>query len=104
MFVVWIMYMLGERVHRNEQKNEDKKRVIGGVCERRTRLKELCTFYVVPNANPDGSVRGHLRTNASGANLNRESTVDHLNPCDEEETILGHKMQKRTTDNGEWKI
>ena len=43
MFVVWIMYMLGERVHRNEQKNEDKKRVIGGVCERRTRLKELCS-------------------------------------------------------------
>eukprot|EP00931_Biecheleriopsis_adriatica_P012671 TRINITY_DN113875_c0_g1_i1.p1 TRINITY_DN113875_c0_g1~~TRINITY_DN113875_c0_g1_i1.p1 ORF type:complete len:488 (+),score=56.34 TRINITY_DN113875_c0_g1_i1:69-1532(+) len=37
-----------------------------------SRLKELCTFYVVPNANPDGSVRGYLRTNASGANLNRE--------------------------------
>jgi len=29
-------------------------------------------FYVVPNMNPDGSVRGNLRTNASGANLNRE--------------------------------
>ncbi|WP_295801186.1 M14-type cytosolic carboxypeptidase [uncultured Microbulbifer sp.] len=29
-------------------------------------------FYVVPNMNPDGSVRGHLRTNAAGANLNRE--------------------------------
>jgi len=28
--------------------------------------------YVVPNMNPDGSVRGHLRTNAAGANLNRE--------------------------------
>merc|ERR1711865_636013 len=26
----------------------------------------------VPNANPDGSVRGYLRTNACGANLNRE--------------------------------
>ncbi len=26
----------------------------------------------VPNMNPDGSYRGHLRTNASGANLNRE--------------------------------
>jgi murein tripeptide amidase MpaA len=27
---------------------------------------------VVPNMNPDGSRRGHLRTNAAGANLNRE--------------------------------
>lgn len=30
------------------------------------------TVYVVPNMNPDGAVRGHLRTNAAGANLNRE--------------------------------
>ena len=30
------------------------------------------TFYIVPNMNPDGSVRGHLRTNAVGKNLNRE--------------------------------
>lgn len=29
-------------------------------------------FYIVPNMNPDGSWRGHLRTNAVGANLNRE--------------------------------
>ncbi len=29
-------------------------------------------FYVVPNMNPDGSIRGNLRTNAAGANLNRE--------------------------------
>lgn len=29
-------------------------------------------FYIVPNMNPDGSVRGHLRTNAAGVNLNRE--------------------------------
>lgn len=36
------------------------------------KLKSLCTFHVVPNANPDGSVRGYLRTNACGANLNRE--------------------------------
>ena len=34
-------------------------------------LKEA-VFYVVPNMNPDGSVRGNLRTNAAGANLNRE--------------------------------
>jgi len=36
------------------------------------RCLELATFYVVPNMNPDGSRRGHLRVNAVGANLNRE--------------------------------
>jgi murein tripeptide amidase MpaA len=35
-------------------------------------LLEKAVFYVVPNMNPDGSVRGHLRTNAKGVNLNRE--------------------------------
>ncbi|WP_426416767.1 M14 family metallopeptidase [Aestuariirhabdus sp. LZHN29] len=35
-------------------------------------LLERAVFYVVPNMNPDGSRRGHLRTNAAGANLNRE--------------------------------
>ncbi|TXH89975.1 MAG: hypothetical protein E6Q78_06075 [Rhodoferax sp.] len=35
-------------------------------------LLSHCVFYVVPNMNPDGSVRGNLRTNAAGANLNRE--------------------------------
>ncbi len=35
-------------------------------------LRRRCTFHIVPNMNPDGSVRGHLRTNASGVNLNRE--------------------------------
>lgn len=35
-------------------------------------LLEQAVFYVVPNMNPDGSARGHLRTNAVGANLNRE--------------------------------
>ena len=34
-------------------------------------LKQV-TFHVVPNMNPDGSVRGHLRVNSCGANLNRE--------------------------------
>ena len=35
-------------------------------------LLQNTAFYVVPNMNPDGSVRGNLRTNAAGANLNRE--------------------------------
>ena len=35
-------------------------------------LRQQCVFYIVPNMNPDGAVRGNLRTNAGGANLNRE--------------------------------
>ncbi|REL27024.1 hypothetical protein DXX93_10935 [Thalassotalea euphylliae] len=35
-------------------------------------LLNKAVFYIVPNMNPDGSVRGHLRTNAIGVNLNRE--------------------------------
>jgi murein tripeptide amidase MpaA len=36
------------------------------------RLRQAATFHIVPNMNPDGSARGHLRTNAAGVNLNRE--------------------------------
>ncbi|RZT42630.1 M14 family metallopeptidase [Cupriavidus agavae] len=36
------------------------------------RLLERAVFHIVPNMNPDGSARGNLRTNAAGANLNRE--------------------------------
>ncbi|HTN48191.1 MAG TPA: M14-type cytosolic carboxypeptidase [Burkholderiaceae bacterium] len=35
-------------------------------------LQRMATFHIVPNMNPDGSVLGNLRTNAAGANLNRE--------------------------------
>ncbi len=36
------------------------------------KLREKCRLHVVPNCNPDGSCRGHLRTNYAGVNLNRE--------------------------------
>ena len=37
-----------------------------------TDLLTAATVHVVPNMNPDGSARGHLRTNAAGVDLNRE--------------------------------
>jgi murein tripeptide amidase MpaA len=36
------------------------------------KLLQSAVFYIVPNMNPDGAFRGNLRTNAAGANLNRE--------------------------------
>ncbi|KPF64147.1 hypothetical protein IP88_13830 [alpha proteobacterium AAP81b] len=36
------------------------------------KLRQQASFHIVPNVNPDGSFRGHLRTNAAGVNLNRE--------------------------------
>ncbi|HEX7821381.1 MAG TPA: M14-type cytosolic carboxypeptidase [Sphingobium sp.] len=35
-------------------------------------LRQQARFHIIPNMNPDGSSRGHLRTNAVGVNLNRE--------------------------------
>ncbi|MHA6494116.1 M14 family metallopeptidase [Pseudomonas borbori] len=35
------------------------------------RLLEHAELYLVPNMNPDGAFRGHLRTNAAGKDLNR---------------------------------
>ncbi|WP_175626736.1 MULTISPECIES: carboxypeptidase family protein [Oxalobacteraceae] len=36
------------------------------------KLLRHAVFYIVPNMNPDGAYLGNLRTNAAGANLNRE--------------------------------
>ncbi|WP_117234822.1 M14 family metallopeptidase [Vibrio maerlii] len=35
-------------------------------------LLDKVVIRIVPNMNPDGSIRGHLRTNGIGVNLNRE--------------------------------
>ena len=35
------------------------------------RLLDAADLYLVPNMNPDGAYRGHLRTNAAGKDLNR---------------------------------
>ena len=53
-------------------------------------LLEKTNFYIVPNMNPDGSVRGHLRTNAVGTNLNRE----WLNPSLEKSPEVFHVINK----------
>ena len=34
--------------------------------------QNIATIHMVPNMNPDGSYLGNLRSNAAGANLNRE--------------------------------
>lgn len=48
------------------------QRLLDGTDPISRELLAKANFYVVPNMNPDGSFRGHLRTNAAGANLNRE--------------------------------
>jgi len=53
-------------------------------------LLDKANFYIVPNMNPDGSVRGHLRTNAAGINLNRE----WLNPSLEKSPEVFHVINK----------
>jgi len=40
-------------------------------------LEETC-FYIIPNMNIDGSIAGNLRSNAAGANLNREWAAPSL--------------------------
>lgn len=55
-----------------------------------TSLLRDATFYIVPNMNPDGTWRGHLRTNAVGSNLNREWD----SPSEERSPEVFHVMRK----------
>ena len=63
------------------------------------KLRAQCVFFVVPNANPDGSIRGHLRTNACGANLNREwaSTNEYEAPTLERSPEVYHILRALDT-------
>jgi len=45
-------------------------------------------FYIVPNMNPDGGARGHLRTNAAGMNLNREWATPSMEKSPEVYLVL----------------
>lgn len=60
-------------------------------------LRKRATFYVVPNMNPDGSRRGHLRTNAAGANLNREWLEPTMERSPEVHLVLS-RMRKSGVD------
>ena len=59
-------------------------------------LRKQATIHTVPNMNPDGTVRGHLRTNACGANLNREwcSTGDYIAPSLERSPEVYHVLNE----------
>ncbi|WP_290654546.1 M14-type cytosolic carboxypeptidase [Idiomarina sp.] len=61
------------------------------------KLLEQNVFYVVPNMNPDGSARGHLRTNAVGTNLNREWAEPSLEKSPEVFYVL-KRMQETGVD------
>jgi murein tripeptide amidase MpaA len=58
------------------------------------RLLERAVLHIVPNMNPDGSVRGNLRTNAAGANLNREWMSPSL--ASSPEVLLVRERMQRT--------
>lgn len=60
-------------------------------------LLNKAVFYVTPNMNPDGSKRGHLRTNAVGSNLNREWLTPTMEKSPEVYLIL-EQMKKLGAD------
>jgi murein tripeptide amidase MpaA len=78
---------------------------IEGMLERLTdradpvarRLLHHAVLHIVPNMNPDGSVLGNLRTNAAGANLNREWMSPTLETSPEV-LLVRERMQKTGVD------
>ncbi|CAH9051885.1 hypothetical protein PSECIP111951_01666 [Pseudoalteromonas holothuriae] len=60
-------------------------------------LLSKAVFHIIPNMNPDGSVRGHLRTNAAGVNLNREWQTPSLEKSPEVYYVL-NKMHETGVD------
>ena len=60
-------------------------------------LLDKANFYIVPNMNPDGSARGHLRTNAAGINLNREWATPSLEKSPEVFHVI-NKMDQTGVD------
>lgn len=57
------------------------------------RLRSQVVFHIVPTVNPDGIARGHSRTNALGADLNRAWAAD---PGNAPEVMLIRRRMKET--------
>jgi len=62
------------------------------------KARELFTFYIVPNINPDGSANGYLRTNAAGSNLNREWCPSPSPPSADGSTSASEMYEAPTLD------
>ena len=62
-------------------------------------ILDKAVIYLVPNMNPDGSRRGHLRTNAAGSNLNREWDNPSVEKCPEVLCVL-EKIKQTGLDFG----
>src|SRR3546814_16705096 len=60
-------------------------------------LRRKARFHIVPNMNPDGSFRGHLRTNAAGVNLNREWHAPSLERSPEVHHVLERMKDRKST-------
>ncbi len=60
-------------------------------------LLSKAVFYVVPNMNPDGSRRGHLRGNALGTDLNRQWAEPSLEKSPEV-FLVRRKMEETGVD------
>lgn len=72
-------------------------RLLDNDCPTAKALLDKANFYIVANMNPDGSVRGHLRTNAIGINLNREWQNPSLEKSPEVYHVV-NKMQQTGVD------
>ena len=69
------------------------ERLLDPTDELALKLLDQVTLNIVPNMNPDGSARGHLRTNAVGTNLNREWQTPTLEKSPEVYHVL-NKMRE----------
>ncbi|WP_068804686.1 M14 family metallopeptidase [Thauera phenolivorans] len=70
------------------------ERLLDGADPIARRVREHAVLYIVPNMNPDGAVRGNLRTNAAGRNLNREWRAP--DPAASPEVFLVREEMERT--------
>ena len=70
------------------------ERLLDGADAVARKVREHAVLYIVPNMNPDGAVRGNLRTNAAGRNLNREWRAP--DPAASPEVFLVREEMQRT--------